>query len=250
VRSEETTKPLEPMLGAVCQGNPVLENPAIAARLIELTRDERIASVGPMIVSVAKKFWDSLMPREKASHSPEDIAAELWIEIAEKDEKWNPDSGAYTTFAMMLMEHKVEDIRSKCRVVHSPRNAVARIKSSDGSPKSERTARKILASMKESVGIDAAGINPVADDEAEAAARAERMANKLDLAKRHVAKLPDPLARTVLSMYYGLGRDAMKQRAIAEALGRTDAEIRAARKRGERLLKQAVASEDLAIYLG
>jgi len=86
-----------------------------------LSRDERIASVGPIIIKIAYRFWSDLSPREQANFDIEDLMLEIWIELAVKDEKYDARRAQYTTFAARVAESRLRTLRRKTRTVELPR---------------------------------------------------------------------------------------------------------------------------------
>lgn len=95
---------------------------------VAATREERIRSVWPFICRRVLEFCKTLKPRERACLDPEDALAEIWIELAQKDGKWEPERGKYITFVGTLVEHRLFALRDEVRTVRSPRNSSCRLK--------------------------------------------------------------------------------------------------------------------------
>ena len=220
-----------PMMEALCQGQARLGTP-----IEDMTRDERIASVGPLVIDIVKRWYRGLMTREKCNYDMDDLLAEIWVEIAIKDAMYNPECGKYTTYAAMLTNRKLGEMRNYMRTVHSPKNSSCRMKT--GNPDNP-TKQKIANSMREPQGLESAGeelnVEGADDTDITEAIRAS--------AKDAMFSLP-PLQARIMRMSYGLGPDRRKLpvSAIARAIGVDVEQIRDLKSSADSAIGEAVAS--------
>jgi hypothetical protein len=196
-----------------------------------LSPEERVASVGPLIIDKAHAFWDGLGAREQANYDVEDIILELWIEIRSKDCFYDAARGKYTTFSMDLSRKYLSELRNRLKPVHSPRNADGRLKtmSIEG-----RTAKAILASMKDqsTIGDVISEDDDSADVEAEDADRLGAMrAKMLSIALDMFTTRPTHLRVIILS--YGLTGRELCPSEIGRAAGLCMREVLALRREAE-----------------
>lgn len=94
---------------------------------ISATVERRIESVWLFLVRKTLQFVATLRGQEVANCDPEDILVELYIELQQKDGKWEPDRGRYITFVGRLVQRHLSDLRDKSRTVKSPRNSSSRM---------------------------------------------------------------------------------------------------------------------------
>jgi hypothetical protein len=99
-----------------------------ADEAIGATTNERIGSVWLYLVRRANKFVKTLRPYEQSNFDVEDVLMELYVTLAEKDAKWEPDRGRYITFAGKIADRALTDIRDRSRTVESPRNSSCRMR--------------------------------------------------------------------------------------------------------------------------
>ena len=73
-------------------------------------------------------FQDALNFRERVNFDPEDAISELWVVLAEKNDKWESERGKYITFAGVIVDRELCAIRERSRTVRSPKDSSYRIK--------------------------------------------------------------------------------------------------------------------------
>lgn len=200
-----------------------------------LTRDERLASVGPLIIDRAKLFWLNLSSREQANYDLEDIVLEVWAELASKDHLYSPERGRYTTYTMDLAWKFLSGLRNIMRTVHAPRNADSRLKSMNVE---SITAKAIVAAMKEPCRLD--------DTASEESGETEEERNNSDFMAETMRKLEEavlvmgrtnPKHALVIHMSYGLnGSEPMNTSEIGETIGMHGREVLAIKKEAEEIL--------------
>lgn len=98
------------------------------AGTVEATAAERISSIWGFVVRKALAFDRTLKPNERANFDLDDLLAELYVALAERDHLWTPERGKYITFAGAIIDHALYAIRDKARTVESPRNSSCRLK--------------------------------------------------------------------------------------------------------------------------
>jgi hypothetical protein len=92
------------------------------------TPEERISSIWPFIVKQSIIFLGTLHTRELVNFDADDVLLEIWIELRQKDCKWDPAIGSYISFCGKLIHHLFIRLRERSRTVESPRNTNCRIK--------------------------------------------------------------------------------------------------------------------------
>ncbi len=93
------------------------------------TPEERIQSIWPFIINQARRFADSLHPRERCNNDAEDAISEIWLALRERDHKWDPAKGEYISFAGPIIHNCLYRLREESRTVPSPRNTSCRLRS-------------------------------------------------------------------------------------------------------------------------
>jgi hypothetical protein len=199
-----------------------------------------------MIITAAKRFHAGLLPREKANYSLEDIISELWILVRKKDEKWDPLSGAYTTFAMLVMKHHFDDLRSACRTVHAPRNSYSRIRALEGAGSDSKILGDIRRSMREPLPLrsDCDKECPSAFDEACRKEEYEAANSATEDAIPDLVETIGTRGAMLVSLVLGVGDN--NPRTIEDAaavLGMTMAEANRVASKGQFYVAEALASE-------
>jgi DNA-directed RNA polymerase specialized sigma24 family protein len=97
------------------------------AEAITSTPDRRIESVWRFMIRKTIAFVDTLYGSEQANCDIEDVLMEIYIELREKDDKWEPDRGRYITYAARLAQRHLSSLRDRLRTVQSPRNSLSRM---------------------------------------------------------------------------------------------------------------------------
>ena len=229
-----------PLMQAVCGPK---EHMAPGFDVTTLSRDDRVRSVGPLLINKAYAYWERLTPREKANYSVEDVILELWAEIASKDEYYDPLRGRYTTFAMNLAHKYLSELRNRMRTVHSPRNAEGRLKVMSADSK---TGRDILRSMKDTCGLK----DMVSENEHEAVdthARSESIEKTVGdlIAGINSMGFSRPALARILSMKYGINMTALKPGQIAHRIGKDVSETMALIREAEAALAKILNSDGI-----
>lgn len=91
------------------------------------TADQRIESVWRFLVRRALLFAEGMRGQELANFDVEDVLMELYVELREKDHKWEPARGRYITYAARLAQRHISGMKDRARTVQSPRNSSSRI---------------------------------------------------------------------------------------------------------------------------
>lgn len=215
------------------------------------TVQDRIKSVWPFLVREVLKFSETLKPRSLAAFDVEDVLTELWIVLAEKDEKWNPDRGPYINFAGKVISNELHAIRDRSHTVKAPRNSACRIKEyeseeDEGSLTSRR--RKTLGDIRRVMGDHEPVENheSIATGEDETTATVERR-EELRLISDAVLKALMGLTAEeadVIGKSFGLwNQKPLPLEEIAQRRGRGIDAIKKAKLRGEAKLRRRL--EDL-----
>ncbi len=220
-----------------------------AARSASL--QDRIRSVWPFLVREVLKFAETLKPRALANFDPEDVLTELWIVLAEKDSKWEPERGRYLTFAGKIVANELHAIRDRSNTVHSPRNSACRIKEYESDELanglSERR-RKTLSDIRRVMGDH----EPVEDNERIATGEGETIESverreELRLISDAVRKAMMGLSAEeadVIGKSFGLwGQDPLSLEEIALRRGKGIDAAKKAKLRGQYKLRRRL--EDL-----
>lgn len=133
---------------------------------------DRIKSIWPFVVGRVLSFSSTLKPREKVNFDSEDVAAEIWIALANANSEWTPERGRYITFAGVIIDRELFAIRDKARTVHSPRNSSCRMKEyleseANGSisQRRQRTANAIRSTSTGIHPIDKSDRKDIKDEE-------------------------------------------------------------------------------------
>lgn len=198
-------------------------------------------------------FQKGLSRSERINFDLEDTLMELWIALAERDDKYNPERGRYITFASSVIRHHLIAIKERAKTVHSPRNAVCRVKqykqSINAGTISEarsKTYRDILRTNRSREALDCqqhpGGDTP--DDEAAyrdiTAIVTEAVSNEL----RHLK----PTEAMAVGASIGLwGAEKQSARGVARRLGIKEERI--ARLRRDILIKLGEQLKALGITL-
>lgn len=98
------------------------------AETANATTEERIRGIWPFIVSRVLAFDATLKGRERVNFDPEDVLAEIWVVLAEKDPLWTLERGKYITYAGVIIDRELYAIRDKARTIHAPRNSSGRMR--------------------------------------------------------------------------------------------------------------------------
>ena len=204
----------------------------------KLSRDERVASVGPLIIALSKKFWMNLSGREQANFDLEDIALELWAEIASKDEHYDASRGRYTTFAMDLAWKFLAELRNQMRTVRSPRNADSRLKKMDDN---SLTAKAIVSSMKEPCTLS--DTHDEEEDESDSVMLDEFMADSKAMVESAVIDgLGDmPTHSRIITLAYGLdGNQPLNTAKIGDKIGMPQRDVLSMKREAESVIRSTL----------
>lgn len=196
---------------------------------VAATVHDRIKSVWPFLVKTVVRFVDTLSARSRASFDPEDVLMELWVRLAEKDYKFDPERGSYLTFVGRVTENELKKLRGRTKTVRSPGNTYSRLREYQDeedngtlTPQRRATMRAMQRSLADADSIDGgeaiharSGLGPEArslrDEE-------ERIAS--DAIVRAVTCL-DPDEAVAVGRNYGLfGQDEATPTATARGRGK------------------------------
>lgn len=216
------------------------------------TLDERIKSVWPFIISCVRSFEKTLSVRERANYDMEDVVSEIWLALAEKDDKWTPERGKYITFAGVVIHRELSAIRDKCRTVHGPRNSSCMMKKysmgeDDGTitPRKAKTAADIRRTIK---GATCVTENPPtkgcnSPEPSAVVGRAESAAENLDAVKLSIRKNLTPFEAKVMGLLCGLwGNPSLSVFWIAWHEKKDPSEVRRAKDRAVSKIRKHLAS--------
>lgn len=202
-----------------------------AEEAAKATREDRIRSIWPYLVRTVLDYADSLPPRALANYDPEDVVAELYAVLAERDHLWEPARGKYLSFAGRVIAHELLAIRDRAGTVHSPRNSASRLKGyeqrGDLSGKKAKTFRDIRRVTSEHLTIarDWPGVGDSPDTLDQAERREDyRLAHQA--VRRGVGALNHLEAET-LGLAFGIfGRPQHDIAEIAKLQGRSPDAVR------------------------
>lgn len=226
-----------------------------ADEAITATTDQRIASVWRFLVRKAIQFCGKLQWPEAANCDVEDVLMELYIELRNKDHKWEPSRGRYITFAGSLASRFFSSFRDSMRTVEAPRNSASRMKEYER----DIETGKITDNRLETYGhiqratfnygsMDANGnaggplrTGGPSDKDTEVELREQqRLVN--DAVTWGIMALT-PFQSQVLGMSNGLwGKEAMTTGQIAERTGKTRDQVKEAKDVAFRKVKERLLS--------
>jgi hypothetical protein len=216
------------------------------------TPEERIASVWPFLVSQVMAFQQTLKPRQRVNYDPEDTLAELWIELREKDDKWEPARGKYITFVGTIVEHKLYALRDQAHTVHSPRNSTCRLKQYQreeaAGTLTDRRA-KTAADIRRVVGE----FEPVGEEDSQErerpdhqAAENERLALAREIACEALMSVDTAIEARIIGLSFGLmGKDPKDPEQIAAETGYSLDQVRRIRSRALSKARAALKDAEL-----
>jgi RNA polymerase sigma factor (sigma-70 family) len=224
------------MLSAVCQQVDEAEE---GQSVENMTPEQRISSVMPMVIKMAKEWHQQLMEREKSAEDLEDLVTIAWIELREKDKYFDPGRGfKYTTWAATVVKNKLGEHRNYMRVVHSPRNSVGRIRSQQCS---EKTRRRTRLAMKDPLSIDMVHDSVLAKECDDQVSRTELQQMRSREVQSKVGLLANPQERMVIRLAYGIGGIQYTIKEIADHLDISCREVEQIKKSAESNLASLAA---------
>lgn len=92
------------------------------------SKEERVRSVGPYLISIVNKFAKKMNARQRANYDCEDLLLECYAHLLEQDDQWKPERGKYLTFAATVSRNKLLTVRDCASTIHAPLNASYRVK--------------------------------------------------------------------------------------------------------------------------
>lgn len=199
----------------------------------QATFEQRYKSIIPFLIKKSNEFIKRRMSiRQEANYDLEDVMLEVWIELKEKDSKWTPDRGKYTTFAGTLAKHLFSAMDDCSRTVHSPRNSGSRLTGYESdresgvlTSKKSTTSNRILRSRGEITDILDAEVIGRLDPSADAE-QAERRRIMLDAVVRGI-KILSPYEAAVAGNLYGLwGKPPLTVDETADVLDLMPSQVR------------------------
>ncbi len=212
--------------------------------------NQRVGAIWKFLVKKIMQFQGTMVPRERAAFDPEDTLQTLYLELRDRDAKWDPERGRYITFASEVIAHEFTRIREHSRTVKAPRNAYARLSeyeiSSANGTLSARSAivagkvRSVVSAQESWTESDAS--NLTTEESEEESSKSERRALARAAVLQSMGVLT-ALESVILGHRYGLwGKAERTDRQIASATGNTVADIRAAARSAEGKLKERLSS--------
>lgn len=233
---------------------------------VPATAEERIKSVWPFIVRRVLAFNKTLKPRERANYDPEDVLAELWVKLAEKNDSWESSRGSYITFVSVIVERELYAIRDKSRTIEAPRNSSCRIRQyekeeTDGtiSQAKLKTASDIRRSLngpcdsgacchpdgdRSGMPFDLADANAICP--AMGAEMQETFEKASAVVMDAVMTALTPLEANVVSRVYGLGgRSPAPEWFVAFECQIEESEVRRAKERATKKIRKHLAFKGL-----
>ena len=234
MKKSERLRDQFPMIGALGESHKFLGQEDSA------TADfaTRIKSIWPFVVKKALTFSATLKPREAVHYDTDDVLSEVWLKLAENDNKWTPDRGKYITFAGIIIDHHLEAIRDKANTVHAPRNSKNRIEQyreedekGDLNGRKSKTHNDIMRAKSGAAEIDLASpatIDHRMDDSIDRRERCEAASMAVMLAIRKLT----PWESAIVARMAGLsGEVEASPKLIAWALSCEVSEVRKTHKR-------------------
>lgn len=214
-------------------------------REAEASFDARVASVWIFLIKLARNYHGRLSDAERAGTEIDDLLADLWITLREKDEMWNPSRGRFITFAGAIARRRLSDLRDQSRLVRSPNNCLSKIreyKAEGGtdSPRKRATFAAIMATRAEFAEVSEFS---VVDGEHDSDSRYPLEGDAKDLVLRAVAKL-NPYQAAALGQTAGLfgGRRASLA-VVAKRLGVSKDRVRRLAIEAREAIRVALAAK-------
>lgn len=176
---------------------------------------ERIRSIWPFMKNRVTAFSKTLKPRERVNFDPEDILAELYVVMIEKDGDWIPERGRYITFAGTIIDRELCSIRDQSRTVESPRNSNCQMKKyraeEEAGTLTDR-CRRTAAQIERTSDISQIAANPgeagaigvIIDDPVLSLSRLEDLSRLSKSVSGAVREALNPFESTVLGRFFGL----------------------------------------------
>jgi RNA polymerase sigma factor (sigma-70 family) len=162
-------------------------------------RDRRIASVMPRVVSQLNKFRANLRPNEVPFFDLDDLLQEIWITLCEKDHYFDPERSKYITFANLITNQKLADVRNRWHTVEGPRDTAARLRRED------LEDPRLIESIRHTIR----DVTPLTDecllvDETDRAEESDLQKQAREMVLTALQQLSSPLMVLVLKWAYGL----------------------------------------------
>lgn len=228
------------------------ERPAFlsAEDTAEATTEGRIKSIWAFLVRKALNFHRTLKPQEKVNFDLEDLLAELYVALAERDHKWSPDRGKYITFAGAIIDHELYAIRDKARTVESPRNASGRMKqylreeeAGTITPRRLKTSRDIrrTGDCTAEIGPDRADLFSTNEEPASIVIRREDADDATEGLRIAIQQLAPDEAEVLVRLAGVFGRDRESMAAVALHLGHDLPSVRRIASRARRKVRKFLA---------
>lgn len=216
------------------------------------TPEERITSVWPFVVKQVSAFISSLHQRELVNFDADDVLIEVWIELRQKDCKWDPRIGTYISFAGKIIHHLFVRIRERSRTVESPRNATCRLKEcisllQSGKNLTEARSKNRNDILRTINGTSLMG-EVVPEYEHHSSPESDCLGQEHeiileDAVKRSVSAL-SPLEAFVLGRLHGLwGNESQTLDQVAKSLRKTHKEVARIRDKAYKSMRDFLESE-------
>jgi RNA polymerase sigma factor (sigma-70 family) len=118
---KESERPLLEYFASLC--DPLSRQDAQAADF-----SRRIASIGRFLVREALRFYRQLSPEGKVTFDPEDLLLEMWIELSERDRKYDSSKSSYLCFAQTIIRNRMAELFERSRCVKLQANTAGTFK--------------------------------------------------------------------------------------------------------------------------
>jgi len=216
------------------------------------TPEERITSIWPFVVKQATLFIASLHARELANFDADDILLEVWIELRQKDCKWDPAIGSYCSFAGKIIRHLFLRLRERSRTVESPRNTTCRLSEYQQLDEAGAAISPVRRKNWSDISRTISGTARMGEQAPERASRggpeeecldAEHAFVFSDAVKQALAQL-SPTAARVLGRLHGLwGNPVHTVAEVARELGKSPEQVRKIRDAANQCVRDYLESE-------
>ena len=217
-----------------------------------MTAEERIESVWPFLKAYVAGFVRDLSRHDRAGFDLNDYLQEIWIELREKDPKYDPNKSKYITFARLIARNRMVLLRDRRQTVSGPKDArstylryAAERDAGTISVAKRRTLEAIERTLGQCSIADLVGSFEAADDgdhPIQIVIVREEADDRRRTVVAAIASLPPTEAR-VLGAIYGLwGREPRSAAEIAADLGITRGEVDNVRWRALNRIRRAINS--------
>lgn len=210
------------------------------------TTAERIRSIWPFLVTKVLEFERTLSPRQRANFDAEDACQELWLQLAVRDHKFDPERSQYVNYAGAIIDRELSGIRDRASTVEAPRNASCRLKeyrqqTAEGtiSDRCRKTFADIDRLGTAGQSVDVLKRDPLNElGPEEAAAVSEASSNARDALLQSISRLSHIESRVLTNLWGLFGREPKNLFWIAWDMKKSREEVARIKDRAIAKIKQ------------